>query len=118
MNRIRQKLVILGSILLIFFLFNLSRVMASELRIAVASNFLMPMKELSRKFRNSTGNKVVLISGSTGKLYAQIKQGAPFDIFLAADSVRPKLLENEGIGVQGTRFTYAVGRLVLWSPNQ
>ena len=117
MSLIAQKPGMLGSIFLITFLFNLSHARASELRVAVASNFLFPIKELSRKFRNSTENKVVLISGSTGKLFAQIRQGAPFDILLAADSARPKLLENEGTGVPGTRFTYALGRLVLWSPN-
>ena len=58
-----------------------------------------------------------MISGSTGKLYAQIHQGAPFEVFLAADSNRPELLEKEGIGVPGARFTYAVGRLVMWSAN-
>jgi len=107
----------IGSILLGFFLLNISFAQADELRIAVASNFLLPLKELTREFRNSTGEKVVLISGSTGKLYAQIKHGAPFDILLAADSVRPKLLEKEGLGIAGTRFTYALGRLVLWSAN-
>ena len=58
-----------------------------------------------------------MISGSTGKLYAQIHQGAPFEVFLAADSNRPELLEKEGIGVPGSRFTYAVGRLVMWSAD-
>ena len=88
---------------------------AHELHVAVASNFIFPIKELSREFENTTGNKVAVISGSTGKLYAQIYQGAPFDVFLAADATRPELLEKEGIGVPGSRFTYAVGRLVLWS---
>ena len=88
---------------------------AHDLRVAVASNFIFPIKELSREFENITGNKVVVISGSTGKLYAQIHQGAPFEVFLAADATRPELLEKEGIGVPGSRFTYAVGRLVLWS---
>ena len=103
--------------LLAFFLLHVSDALAKELRIAVASNFLLPLKALSKNFKESTGHKVVVISGSTGKLYAQIKQGAPFDILLAADSIRPELLEKEGIGVPGSRFTYAVGRLALWSAD-
>ena len=117
MNRFKTKSGLIGGVLLAFFLLHVSDALAKELRIAVASNFLLPLKELSRKFKESTGHKVVVISGSTGKLYAQIKQGAPFDILLAADSIRPELLEKEGIGVPGSRFTYAVGRLVLWSKN-
>ena len=117
MNRFKTKSGLIGGVLLAFFLLHVSDALAKELRIAVASNFLLPLKELSRKFKESTGHKVVVISGSTGKLYAQIKQGAPFDILLAADSIRPELLEKEGIGVPGSRFTYAVGRLALWSAD-
>ncbi|MBC8285470.1 MAG: molybdate ABC transporter substrate-binding protein [Nitrospinae bacterium] len=106
-----------GGLLMAFLLFQIPVVNADELRVAVASNFLFPLKELSREFEKSTGNEVVVISGSTGKLYAQIHQGAPFDIFLAADSTRPELLEKEGMGVSGSRFTYAVGRLALWSAD-
>jgi len=106
-----------GGLLLVFFLFPISEVLAEEVRVAVASNFLLPLKELSREFNKPNGNKVVVISGSTGKLFAQIKQGAPFDIFLAADAVRPELLEKEGMGIPGSRFTYAIGRLVLWSAD-
>ena len=117
MNRFKNKPGLVGSVLLAFFLLHVSDALAKELRIAVASNFLLPLKALSKNFKESTGHKVVVISGSTGKLYAQIKQGAPFDILLAADSIRPELLEKEGIGLPGSRFTYAVGRLVLWSKN-
>ncbi len=117
MYRFKRKAGLVAGLLLAFFLFHVSNALAKELRVAVASNFLLPLKELSMEFKKSTGNKVVVISGSTGKLYAQIKQGAPFDILLAADSVRPELLEKEGIGVPGSRFTYAVGRLALWSAN-
>ena len=117
MNRFKKKSELVSGVLLAFFLLHVSDALAKELRIAVASNFLLPLKELSRKFKESTGHKVVVISGSTGKLYAQIKQGAPFDILLAADSLRPELLEKEGIGVPGSRFTYAVGRLALWSAD-
>ena len=117
MNKIWKNSGMIGNILLGFFLMNISCAQASELRIAVASNFILPLKELSREFQNSTGKKILLISGSTGKLFAQIIHGAPFDIFLAADSFRPKILEKEELGVPGTRFTYALGRLVLWSLN-
>ena len=117
MKRFKKKSGVVGGVFLAFFLLYVSNALAKELRVAVASNFLMPLKELSREFKESTGIKVVVISGSTGKLYAQIKQGAPFDILLAADSIRPELLEKEGIGVPGSRFTYAVGRLVLWSKD-
>jgi molybdate transport system substrate-binding protein len=117
MNRFKKKSELVSGVLLAFFLLHVSDALAKELRIAVASNFLLPLKALSKNFKESTGHKVVVISGSTGKLYAQIKQGAPFDILLAADSIRPELLEKEGIGVPGSRFTYAVGRLVLWSKD-
>ena len=85
------------------------------LRVAVASNFSEAIKELADRFEAETGHKVVLIFGSTGKTYAQIVNGAPFDIFLAADIRRPELLENEGIARD--RFTYAIGKLALWSPK-
>lgn len=89
-----------------------------EVHVAVASNFLNPLKEIAARFNQDTGNRLILISGSTGKLYAQARHGAPFDVLLAADSKRPVLLEKEGVGVMGTRFTYAVGALVLWSLDQ
>ena len=117
MNRFKKKSELVSGVLLAFFLLHVSDALAKELRIAVASNFLLPLKALSKNFKESTGHKVVVISGSTGKLYAQIKQGAPFDILLAADSIRPERLEKEGIGVPGSRFTYAVGRLALWSTD-
>jgi molybdate transport system substrate-binding protein len=88
---------------------------SGEVHVAVASNFLNPLKEIAQRFKQDTGNTLILISGSTGKLYAQSRHGAPFDVLLAADDKRPALLEKEGVGVKGTRFTYAVGVLVLWS---
>lgn len=106
---------IAAGLLLAFLLFHASSAFAEEVRVAVASNFLLPLKELAREFEKSTRDKVIIISGSTGKLFAQIKQGAPFDVFLAADSARPEILEKENLGVRGSRFTYAVGRLALWS---
>jgi len=108
---------IVSALLLTFILFQVPGAWADELRVAVASNFLLPVKELSREFEKITTNKVAVISASTGKLYAQIMQGAPFDILLAADSLRPELLEKEGTGVPGSRFTYALGRLALWSAD-
>jgi molybdate transport system substrate-binding protein len=88
---------------------------SGEVYVAVASNFLSPLKKIAKRYKQDTGDRLILISGSTGKLYAQARHGAPFDVLLAADSKRPTLLEREGVGVIGTRFTYAVGRLVLWS---
>jgi len=90
---------------------------AAELNVAVAANFYGTLQKLAPKFEHTTGNKLVLSSGSSGQFYTQIKQGAPFDVLLSADSERPKQLEAEGLGVAGSRFTYAVGTLVLWSPQ-
>lgn len=90
---------------------------AEELRVAVASNFADTLAEIARGFERDTGQAVTVIRGSTGKLYAQIVNGAPFDVFLAADSYRPELLENDSRAIKGSRFSYAAGRLVLWSPD-
>ena len=83
--------------------------------VAVASNFSTVAMELSSRFTDDTGIQVRISSGSTGKLYAQIVNGAPFDVFLAADAERPQRLERSGHAVAGSRFTYAIGALVLWS---
>jgi len=88
---------------------------AGETTAAVATNFTNPARTLIARFETGTGHRVHLVTGSTGKLYAQILHGAPFDVFLAADRARPQLLEAEGRAAAGTRFTYARGRLVLWS---
>ncbi|KPV39782.1 hypothetical protein AN478_11155 [Thiohalorhabdus denitrificans] len=90
---------------------------AAEVRVAVASNFTAAIKALEPRFEEATGHDLRISTGSTGKLYAQIRNGAPFDAFLAADARRPRLLEEKGAAVTGSRFTYAVGRLVLWSPD-
>jgi len=90
---------------------------AGEVRVAVATNFLKAMATLARDFSERTGHRAVVSGGSTGKLYAQIVAGAPFDVLLAADDATPRRLEEEGHGVAGTRYTYAVGRLVLWSAD-
>lgn len=88
---------------------------AEEVRVAVASNFAAPLKALTERFESETGHKLLLSSGATGKLYAQIRSGAPFDIFLSADQAAAAKLEQEGAAVSGSRFTYATGKLVLWS---
>lgn len=90
---------------------------AAEVTVAVAANFIPPFREIATQFEQTTGYHLQIVSGSSGKFYAQIKNGAPFDVFFSADQERPKLLEEEGIGIVGSRFTYAIGRLVLWSPD-
>jgi molybdate transport system substrate-binding protein len=90
---------------------------ADQVQAAVAANFIPPFREIAEAFEKATGHQVQTSAGSSGKFYAQIKNGAPFEVFFSADDERPKRLEEEGFGVQGQRFTYAVGRLVLWSPD-
>lgn len=89
--------------------------LADEVQVAVAANFTAPMKLIAAQFEKETSHRVVLTFGSTGKLHAQIAKGAPFDVFLAADVASPAKLEKEGVAVAGSRFTYAIGKLVLWS---
>jgi molybdate transport system substrate-binding protein len=91
---------------------------ADEIRVAVASNFRPAMTAAAARFEEASGHRIALIPGSTGKHYAQIVNGAPFDAFFAADSRRPQLLESERRIVPGSRFTYAIGTLVLWSPTE
>ena len=88
---------------------------ADEVQVAVAANFTAPMQVIAADFEKATGHKAVLSFGSTGKFYAQITNGAPFDIFLAADAATPMKLEQENRIVTGSRFTYAIGKLALWS---
>ena len=88
---------------------------AGEVSVAVAANFTAPMQKIAAVFEQDTGHKAVLSFGSTGKFYAQIKNGAPFQVLLAADNETPGRLGKEGLTVAGTQFTYAMGRLVLWS---
>ena len=88
---------------------------ADEIDVAVAANFTAPMKAIAADFEKDTGHKLLMAFGSTGKFYAQIKNGAPFKVFLAADDATPAKLEKEGMTVPGSRFTYAIGSLVLWS---
>ncbi|MCB1865539.1 MAG: molybdate ABC transporter substrate-binding protein [Chromatiales bacterium] len=88
---------------------------AAQLFVAVATNFSEPAKELGAQFERETGHTVRLSFGSTGQLYAQIRQGAPFEVYLAADQARPRQAIADGLAVAGSQFTYATGRLVLFS---
>ncbi len=88
---------------------------AAQVNVAVAANFTAPMQKIAAQFEKATGHKAILSFGSTGKFYAQIQHGAPFQVLLSADDTTPARLEQEGLGVKGSRFTYAIGKLVLWS---
>ena len=90
---------------------------AEAITVAVASNFTATMDDLATRFEAESGQSIRVSTASTGMLYAQIANGAPFDVLLAADVERPRLLEASGHGVAGSRFTYAIGHLVLWSRN-
>ncbi|MEW8409994.1 MAG: molybdate ABC transporter substrate-binding protein [Candidatus Thiodiazotropha sp.] len=90
-------------------------VKAEEVMIAVAANFIDASREIAPLFEQATGHRTRISYGSTGKLYSQIEHGAPFELFLAADTQRPIKAEEEGLAVPGSRFVYAKGRLVLWS---
>lgn len=89
--------------------------LAEEVQVAVAANFTAPLQAIAREFEKETGHNVVASFGATGQLYAQIQHGAPFEVYLAADHSTPVKLESAGLGVAGSRFTYAMGSLVLWS---
>ena len=93
-------------------------VVADEVRVAVATNFTATMRALVTEFEARAHHTVLVSFGSTGNQYAQIRNGAPFDAFFAADVQRPQLLERDGIAVAGSRFLYAVGRLALWSKRE
>jgi len=90
-------------------------VFAAEVQVAVAANFSAPMQRIAADFEQATGHQAKLAFGSTGKFYAQIRHGAPFDVLLAADDETPAKLEKEGMAVAGSRFTYSIGQLALWS---
>lgn len=100
-----------------FVVLTVSPVKAGEATVAVASNFLSTFKQLAHDFQKQDGHSIRTVSGSTGKLYAQIIHGAPFDVFLAADGERPRLLAHNQKAVRATQFTYARGKLVLWSAD-
>lgn len=90
---------------------------AEQLNVAVAANFFGTLQKLAPKYQQANGNELLISSGSSGQFYTQIREGAPFDVLLSADTDRPKQLEAEGLTVPGSRFTYATGTLVLWSPK-
>jgi molybdate transport system substrate-binding protein len=100
---------------LLMLMWGMAPVQAADVTVAVAANFTAPMQRIAQLFEQDTGHKALLSIGSTGNFYAQIKNGAPFDVLLAADDETPARLEKEGLAVTASRFTYAVGKLVLWS---
>nr|WP_256836046.1 molybdate ABC transporter substrate-binding protein [Pseudomonas oleovorans] len=94
-----------------------SGAIADDVKVAVAANFTAPIQALAPEFEKATGHKLVASFGATGQFYAQINNGAPFDVLLSADDTTPAKLESEGASVPGSRFTYAIGSLVLWSAD-
>jgi len=115
-----QFINLISDIILIVFLFSFvflssSLANAAEVNVAVAGNFFKPLKKLATEFEAQTGNTVNLSVGATGKLYAQISNGAPFEVLLAADQKRPSQLVEDKLAVKESQFTYAKGKLVLWS---
>ncbi|MDI3271551.1 molybdate ABC transporter substrate-binding protein [Pseudomonas sp. AL03] len=91
---------------------------ANEVLVAVAANFTAPIQAIAADFEKDTGHKLVASYGATGQFYTQIKNGAPFEVFLSADDTTAQKLETEGDTVKGSRFTYAVGTLALWSAKE
>ncbi len=92
-----------------------TRADAGQTHVAVAANFIEPAREIAALFQKKTGHEAILISGASGAFFSQITHGAPFEVFLSADAERPRLAEEQGFAVPGSRFTYAIGKLVLWS---
>jgi molybdate transport system substrate-binding protein len=90
---------------------------AGQTQVAVAANFTAPAQEIAAAFKDKTGNEATLSFGASGQFYAQIQQGAPFQVFLSADADRPKAAVDAGLAVADSRFTYAIGKLVLWSKS-
>lgn len=103
---------------LVVFTFQAAVGNAADIQVAVAANFTEPMKQIAADFERSSGHRVSLSFGSTGKFYSQIKAGAPFEVLLAADDETPRKLEAEGSAVKGSAFTYSIGKLVLWSAKE
>lgn len=104
-------------LLLPFLLLITSSYSYSEIKVAVASNFKMTLTKIAHNYEKETGHEVLISSASTGILYNQIQHGAPFDLFLSADSERALLTENSSKGIKGSRFTYAQGVLAFWMPD-
>lgn len=95
-----------------------AEVSEDSITVAVAANFSQPMQRIAADFEAATRHQVTLVSGSTGRIYAQITHGAPYDVFLAADQKTPARLAQKGFAVPDSATTYAVGRLALWSPSK
>jgi molybdate transport system substrate-binding protein len=98
--------------------FAIGAVQADEVQVAVAANFTAPIQAIAADFEKDTGHKLVTAYGATGQFYTQIKNGAPFEVLLSADDTTPEKLEKEGDTVKGSRFTYAIGTLALWSAKE
>ena len=111
--RLRVALAAIGACLLAA----ASPALAGQTQVAVAANFTAPAKDIAAAFKDKTGNEVLLSFGASGQFYAQIQQGAPFQVFLSADADRPKAAIDAGLAVADSRFTYAIGKLVLWSKS-
>ena len=88
---------------------------AAEVSVAVAANFTGPMEKIAPAFEKATGHKALVAYGTAGKFYAQIKNGAPFEVLVSSDDETPIRLEKDGLAMPPSRFTYAIGKLVLWS---
>lgn len=101
----------------LIFLLTSGSLLADTVPVAVASNFAAPVASLATAFTQQTGHRLQVSTGASGKFYAQISNGAPFEVFLSADSEKPAQLERAGLAVAGSRFTYAIGKLVLWSAD-
>ena len=110
MTRLYRLLLLLGAL-------STNGARAADVNVAVAANFAAPMQAIAAILEKTTGHKASIVSGATGRFYAQISNGAPFDVFLAADADTPAKLEKEGLAAAGSRFTYAKGKLALWSAN-
>jgi molybdate transport system substrate-binding protein len=108
----------LASLTLAVAAFSVGNAFADEVQVAVAANFTAPIQAIAKDFEKDTGHKLVASFGATGQFYTQIKNGAPFEVFLAADDTTPAKLEAENEVVKGSRFTYAVGTLALWSAKE
>ena len=115
MNRLTDLLGMLRWLGLVLGVASAAAAAAAEVSIAVASNFSAPMQAIARAFEKDTGHKAVMAFGSTGSFHAQVLNGAPFQVLLAADATTPAQLEKAALAVQDSRFIYATGRLVLWS---
>src|SRR6202789_220035 len=110
-----MKLTTLAAALAAFLSSFVAQAQADVTHVAVAANFTEPAKEIAALFKQKTGHEAVLVFGASGAFYTQITHGAPFEVFLSADSERPKLAVDNGFAVPESLFTYAIGRLVLWS---